>query len=41
VTLNGQPLGAGGQARIGDEAELRIEAAEDSEPILLDLPEIE
>jgi quercetin 2,3-dioxygenase len=40
VTLNGQPLAAGDQARIADETELRLEAAEDSELILLDLPEI-
>jgi quercetin 2,3-dioxygenase len=40
ITLNGQALAAGDQARVGDERELRIEAAENSELIFLDLPEI-
>jgi len=41
VSVNGQPLVAGDQARIVDETELRIRAKQDSELILLDLPEVE
>lgn len=40
INLNGRALAAGDQARVGDEQELRIEAAEKSELILLDLPDI-
>ncbi len=40
ITVNGQALARGDQARIGDERELRIEAAEASEMMLLDLPEV-
>ncbi len=39
INLNGQALATGDQARVGGEPELRIEAAENSELILLDLPE--
>lgn len=38
VSVNGQPLVAGDQARISDETELKIQAQQDSELILLDLP---
>jgi hypothetical protein len=38
VTVNGQSLAAGDQARIADEAELRVRASADAELILLDLP---
>jgi redox-sensitive bicupin YhaK (pirin superfamily) len=38
LTINGTPLRAGDQARIADEAELTLKAAEDAELILLDLP---
>ena len=38
VTLNGETLAAGDQARIADEAELRVRASKDAELILLDLP---
>jgi len=36
--LNGQPLKAGDQARINDEASLTIRATKDAEVMLLDLP---
>jgi redox-sensitive bicupin YhaK (pirin superfamily) len=38
VTLNGETLAAGDQARVADEAELRVRATTDAELILLDLP---
>ncbi len=38
LRLNGMPLAAGDQARIADERTLTLEAAEDSEVLLLDLP---
>lgn len=38
VTLNGETLAAGDQARVVDEAELRVRATADAELILLDLP---
>ncbi|HSD50623.1 MAG TPA: pirin family protein, partial [Candidatus Methylomirabilis sp.] len=38
LSLNGTPLTAGDQARIADEPELILRAAEDAELILLDLP---
>ena len=38
VTLNGEALAAGDQARIADETELRVRASKDAELILLDLP---
>ncbi|MFQ5656084.1 MAG: pirin family protein [Candidatus Methylomirabilales bacterium] len=38
LKLNGVPLTAGDQARIADEPELMLEATEDVELILLDLP---
>jgi quercetin 2,3-dioxygenase len=38
VSVNGTPLAAGDQGRIGDETELKIHARQDSELILLDLP---
>jgi redox-sensitive bicupin YhaK (pirin superfamily) len=38
VSVNGQPLAAGDQARIEDELTLDIEARRDAELILLDLP---
>ena len=38
VTLNGEQLSAGDQARIADEKELRVRATKDAELILLDLP---
>lgn len=38
VRVNGTPLAAGDQARIADEPELVLRAAEDAEVILLDLP---
>lgn len=38
IVLNGQTLNSGDQARIAEEAELRIRAEEDAELILLDLP---
>jgi redox-sensitive bicupin YhaK (pirin superfamily) len=38
LSLNGIPLTAGDQARIADEPELTLKAAEDAELILLDLP---
>jgi len=38
VTLNGETLAVGDQARIADEAELRVRATSDAELILLDLP---
>ena len=41
INLNGQALAAGDQGRIADERQLDIEAAENSELILLDLPEVE
>ncbi len=40
IALNGRALTKGDQARVGDEPELRVEAAENSELILLDLPEL-
>jgi len=40
LDLNGRPLAAGDQARVADEPELRIQASQDSELILLDLPEV-
>jgi redox-sensitive bicupin YhaK (pirin superfamily) len=40
VSVNGPPLAAGDQARIADETELKIQAKQDSELILLDLPEV-
>ena len=39
VTLNGQKLVAGDQARIADESTLAFAASKDTELILLDLPE--
>ena len=39
IGLNGTTLAQGDQARIADEKELQIEAKQDSELILLDLPE--
>lgn len=39
VTLNGQKLVAGDQARIADESTLAIAASKDADVILLDLPE--
>jgi hypothetical protein len=41
VSLNGFLLAAGDQARMADEKELKIQAKQDSELILLDLPEVE
>lgn len=38
VKLNGETFGVGDQARVTNEAELRIEAAKQSEIILIDLP---
>ena len=38
VTVNGQPLASGDQARVEDEVTLDIEATQDAELILLDLP---
>lgn len=38
VKLNGETFGVGNQARVTNEAELRIEAAKQSEIILIDLP---
>lgn len=38
VTVNGETLAAGDQARIADETELRVRATKDAELILLDLP---
>ena len=38
LALNGTPLAAGDQARIANEAELRLQGQTDSELILLDLP---
>jgi hypothetical protein len=38
LTVNGSPLGVGDQARIADEGELSLQATEDAELILLDLP---
>lgn len=38
VSLDGTSLAAGDQARIGDETQLAIKAAEESEFVLLDLP---
>jgi redox-sensitive bicupin YhaK (pirin superfamily) len=38
VTMNGETLAAGDQARIADETELRVRASADAELILLDLP---
>ena len=38
VTLNGETLAAGDQARIADEAELRVRASANAEVILLDMP---
>ncbi len=38
--LNGQELSAGDQARIAEEAELRVSAEKDGKLILLDLPEV-
>jgi redox-sensitive bicupin YhaK (pirin superfamily) len=40
VSVNGQPLVAGDQARIADETELKIQAKQDSELILLDVPDV-
>ena len=40
LTANGAPLAVGDQARIAGERELAIQADQDSELILLDLPEI-
>jgi hypothetical protein len=39
VTVNGQSLAAGDQARVADEKELAIRADKDADLILLDLPE--
>jgi hypothetical protein len=41
LSVNGTPLAAGDQARMADETELKIQAKQDSELILLDLPEAE
>jgi len=38
ITLNGQSLSAGDQARMADETNLELTAVEDAELILLDLP---
>jgi redox-sensitive bicupin YhaK (pirin superfamily) len=38
VTLNGEALAAGDQARVAEETELRLRASADAEVILLDLP---
>lgn len=38
LIVNGTPLAAGDQARIADEPELTLQAAEDAELIFLDLP---
>lgn len=38
VSVNDQPLAKGDQARIAGESDLRVQASEDSEIILLDLP---
>jgi hypothetical protein len=38
VTLNGETLAAGDQARVKDETELRVRGTSDAELILLDLP---
>jgi redox-sensitive bicupin YhaK (pirin superfamily) len=40
VGLNGTTLAQGDQARLADEKELKFEAKQDSELILLDLPEV-
>jgi hypothetical protein len=40
LAVNGLPLAQGDQARMADETELNIQAGEDSELILLDLPEV-
>ena len=40
LDFNGRPVAAGDQARIADEPEQRIRASQDSELILLDLPEV-
>jgi len=40
ISVNGVKLAKGDQARIADESELSIQAAKDSELILLDLPEV-
>ena len=40
LTANGAPLAAGDQARIADEPELKIQTTQDSELMLLDLPEV-
>ncbi len=38
VSVNGQPVAAGDQARVADELELKIESAKGAELMLLDLP---
>jgi redox-sensitive bicupin YhaK (pirin superfamily) len=38
ISLNGQPLAKGDQARVADESKLEIRAEKDAELILLDLP---
>jgi hypothetical protein len=38
LTVNGNPLSAGDQARIADEPELTLQATEAAELIFLDLP---
>ncbi len=40
VEVNGTRLSAGDQARIADEPELKLRSAQDSELILLDLPDV-
>lgn len=41
VNVNGTAIARGDQARVADEKELKIQAKQDSELILLDLPEVE
>ena len=40
VTLNGKPLAPGDQARVTDQPELKLQAQQESDLILLDLPEV-